>query len=74
MGPLQAGFDPRHLPSCNRTKEGHMAYAPPDPKKVKALRERREAEQRQALEVETCYRQHKPGQARYEAWRERLVP
>lgn len=47
-----------------------MAYAPPDPKKVKALRERREAEDKQARQVESCYRQHRTGQQRFAAWRE----
>lgn len=47
-----------------------MAYAPPDPKKVKALRERREAEDRKAREIASCYRQHTTGQQRYARWRD----
>lgn len=51
-----------------------MAYAPPNPKKVAWEREQRENDQRKQREIETCYRQHRTGQARYKAWRERLVP
>lgn len=38
-----------------------MAYAPPDPKKVKAQREAQERD----MQVESCYRQYRTGQERY---------
>ena len=48
-------------------------YAKPNPKKLAWEREQREAQQREQREVESCYRQHRTGQQRYAAWRERVA-